>query len=484
LESIPVRVDEVSIGKPVTSYPLEHYLQLEDVRKLEIGNLNNKKRMSSSDKIDGIRNSIEKEKNKIEKEKTKLATEIAKLNIEIQNEEFLLKKDTQEKINSTNKLVNNLNNQLSDLEIELKQKSDYNKSLVSMETERDELRIKWLEISKETIDIDSHSFCSFCEQKLPEDKINKIIKKFDDTKKNELEKINIDGQKLKNEIAELNIKIQNENQEKTGIESKIATLQLKIKTSKDLIKVMENSIENVSSEKIDKLNEEIKSLECLGIEESTLHNLEETLKELEINDSILLERIDQEIDLNEAMLKDTQREIAVFAEIEKADKRILELITEQKQYAETYQELSKELFETEEVIKEIVSKLESEINNNFKITRFNLFEIQINGGLKEICEATDLNGTPYSSLNTGMSINCGLDIINTLCKIYKVNFPIFIDNAESINEILKTKSQQIQLVVVKPFATERINKYGKIKKTHLTEEQKKINKGELIISKI
>ena len=46
-------------------------------------------------------------------------------------------------------------------------------------------------------------------------------------------------------------------------------------------------------------------------------------------------------------------------------------------------------------------------------------------------------------------MNAGLDIINTLCKFYGVCAPIFIDNRESVNDIIETQSQIINLVVNK-----------------------------------
>ncbi|EUI90515.1 hypothetical protein Q536_01051 [Staphylococcus aureus M1479] len=52
-----------------------------------------------------------------------------------------------------------------------------------------------------------------------------------------------------------------------------------------------------------------------------------------------------------------------------------------------------------------------------------------------------------SGLNNASRINVGLDIINTLSKHFKVTAPIFIDNAESVTELIKTESQQIQLIV-------------------------------------
>ncbi|ENJ08056.1 hypothetical protein UGC_01673, partial [Staphylococcus aureus M0200] len=38
-------------------------------------------------------------------------------------------------------------------------------------------------------------------------------------------------------------------------------------------------------------------------------------------------------------------------------------------------------------------------------------------------------------------------IATTLSKHFKVTAPIFIDNAESVTELIKTESQQIQLIV-------------------------------------
>ena len=93
-----------------------------------------------------------------------------------------------------------------------------------------------------------------------------------------------------------------------------------------------------------------------------------------------------------------------------------------------------------------IEAVESRINHLFSIVRFKMFETQINGGEVETCEAT-VDGVPYSDLNNAMKINAGLDIINAICKSEGVTAPIFIDNAESINELMPTESQMIRLVV-------------------------------------
>ena len=76
-----------------------------------------------------------------------------------------------------------------------------------------------------------------------------------------------------------------------------------------------------------------------------------------------------------------------------------------------------------------------------------MFEKQVNGGINETCE-TLYKGVPYSSgLNNGAQINVGLDIIRTLSDYYDFKAPVFIDNAESVTDILDIEAQMIKLVV-------------------------------------
>lgn len=100
------------------------------------------------------------------------------------------------------------------------------------------------------------------------------------------------------------------------------------------------------------------------------------------------------------------------------------------------------------VIREKVSMLEERINSNFEITNFKLFDQLKNGALKETCVLT-VDGVEYGDLNSAAKINAGMDIIKTLIGYYGVSAPIFIDNAESVNDIEYTGSQQIALVVTK-----------------------------------
>ena len=95
------------------------------------------------------------------------------------------------------------------------------------------------------------------------------------------------------------------------------------------------------------------------------------------------------------------------------------------------------------------------INGMFEVVSFSFLSTQLNGNEKLTCVCT-VNGTPYPDVNNAGKINAGLDIINAICKAKGVTAPIFVDNAESVNDILKTYSQKIMLYVTKDSTIRKI----------------------------
>ncbi|HDA5104725.1 TPA: AAA family ATPase [Staphylococcus aureus] len=143
--------------------------------------------------------------------------------------------------------------------------------------------------------------------------------------------------------------------------------------------------------------------------------------------------------------------IEVSRSIEKSNKHlddvISELRNEEDRLLDEKEKYSHDLYILKEFTTTKVKMLTENINNEFDIAEFKLFNTLVNGELEETCSTT-VNGVEYDSgLNNASRINVGLDIINTLSKHFKVTAPIFIDNAESVTELIKTESQQIQLIV-------------------------------------
>ena len=99
-----------------------------------------------------------------------------------------------------------------------------------------------------------------------------------------------------------------------------------------------------------------------------------------------------------------------------------------------FEAIERKLLMLEEFSEKKSRYIEKNINDKFELTEWKLFEKQVNGGQREICEAM-LGGVPYSSdLNTGAKINVGLDCIRTLQKHYGTTLPVWIDNAESVTQ--------------------------------------------------
>ncbi len=132
--------------------------------------------------------------------------------------------------------------------------------------------------------------------------------------------------------------------------------------------------------------------------------------------------------------------------IERNNQRIAELETMMRKQSQEVAELEGIEFTIASFSKARIEAVERKINGMFQIVKFKMFDTQINGGEVETCEAT-VNGVPFSDLNDAGRINAGLDIINAICGANGVYAPIFVDNAESVNELLPTQSQKIRLVV-------------------------------------
>lgn len=172
-------------------------------------------------------------------------------------------------------------------------------------------------------------------------------------------------------------------------------------------------------------------------------------------DSVVDELKAEKSDL-QARLDEANAIIAKASMNVEIDERIAELQAEQKEIGQKVADQEQMLYLLEEFIRFKLDKISDSINSHFKTVNFKLFEMQLNGGMKDCCECT-VNGVPYSTLNSGHRIVAGLDIIRSLSEMYCVSCPIFVDNAESLNEfnvpdmdaqlILLTVSEDKQLKV-------------------------------------
>jgi hypothetical protein len=133
-------------------------------------------------------------------------------------------------------------------------------------------------------------------------------------------------------------------------------------------------------------------------------------------------------------------------QIEKGNLRIEELIKQQRLLAQQIANFEKQEIAIESFNNERNNLIEKAVNDKFSLVKFKLFEVQMNKGINEICEAT-VDGVLFNDVNTANKINAGLDVINVLSKYYEVIAPVFLDNRESTTNIIACNSQIISLFV-------------------------------------
>ena len=159
-----------------------------------------------------------------------------------------------------------------------------------------------------------------------------------------------------------------------------------------------------------------------------------------------LAKLDEELSSMKSKKAALETELNKFKLIDDINHRILELENQQQKLVAEKNALDGASFLMDEFIKAKVNMLEDVINSRFKLARFKMFNVMINGSIEECCETT-YKGVPYRSMNNAARINVGLDIINALTSYYKVNAPVFIDNAEAVTEFVPVNSQTIKLIV-------------------------------------
>ena len=130
--------------------------------------------------------------------------------------------------------------------------------------------------------------------------------------------------------------------------------------------------------------------------------------------------------------------------------RLKELIEQQKSLNLELASLDEGLMLAEKFIRLRASDLEESINEHFTLVRWKLYEEQINGGIRNCCEAMVLTDSGAymeygANLNDGHKVRGGLDIINAIQRATGYCLPVWVDAAGEITEDLHTPAQLTRL---------------------------------------
>lgn len=423
LEMLPVRIDEVLRGKPeVTANPEVLRINIDtlnvDIEKLE----NDKALLQNGHSLVDKRAELKNVQRKIMARETELQMEY--------------KKQYSMKSNEYDAVVSEINCLTAKLEDTKRRIDDSAATINLIQGLIGELTIQRSQINAETFVADVNDHCPTCGQKLPAEQIQDAYAKAE---------ANYNLKKSKRlEDIEHSIKLKEQDIE--GIKKRDSSLE-PVETIEALIKAKELEKKTITEE-IEKLTTE-PSLN----DDSEYADLkaEELMLQMAIDDdnsdhSEEIAELEIKISDNKTERMKLEQELNKFAEIKRIELRVSELEAKQAELSEEKMKLDEASYLMDEFVKAKINMLEESINARFKLARFKMFNVMLNGNVEECCETT-YKGVPYRSMNNAARINVGLDIINALTSYFKVNAPVFIDNAEAVTDFISVNSQTIKLIV-------------------------------------
>jgi len=342
------------------------------------------------------------------------------------------------KLNNTSTMLVNSNNYLDSLKHNI---STYESNIKALEADKADLVSKYNTENAKVFDVEKYSCtCPNCQTKFVYN--DEPEKEFNIEKNQKLSKIIEQGNSIKSKIEEYKSQARKVMLGLAESQKDIEKYTSEINSLKEQIQAETNNLQSPKNEEevyLSLVNDDAQ-ISKLNIEISTLQS---KIKEVKPADVSELKQQKQTLQSEIDSLTEKKASKSVNDNL---DKRIEELSSREKELSQVISSLEKEQFIIERFKKVKSESLENSVNKLFKTVKFKLFEEQVNGGLNPTCIAL-IDGVPFLAANTASQINAGLDIINTLCKANEVTAPIFIDNRESVTELIPTDSQIINLVV-------------------------------------
>lgn len=263
--------------------------------------------------------------------------------------------------------------------------------------------------------------CPMCGQKLPEDKIESMRNEFDEQKAKNLKELEDRGNALLNDSKELKQAIEDKKKEiaDLGVELKELTEKCDI-VAKELRKVP-TDVDMTGNSEYQTLKAKIEEKEKALADEN---DTSELIRKLKNERSELLRQVSSTNARIELGVANNKRIDDSIADLE--DKR---------------KDLNQEIADWErklDLLKEFTRKknelLQADVNKYLDFATAKLFRPLLNGDTEECCDFV-YNGEAYArNLNHGARMLVEVDICRAFQKVASVNFPIIIDDTESVDD--------------------------------------------------
>lgn len=318
---------------------------------------------------------------------------------------------------------------------QIKQETAY---IAELDEKISTFRNRWMAVNGEIFTSDA---CPTCGQNLPQEQLRASMEQFERNKESRLTQIEEAAASLKTAKANAEDRLAAAGGELAQMEAEQESIRKQIQAAEAAVaepKDMDDYRQRKAAftAQLEKLNED-------------LHEVIESVADV-------AGRLKAEISEEKQKLEKAQAVVNKESLLVYTRERIEQLQAEAQNAAQCLGAIEQMLWLMDEYNRYKTRFVEESVNGQFRLAKFRLFREQANGGIEERCDA-QYDGVPYGSVNNGMKINLGVDIINTLSRHYGVSVPLFVDNAESVTRLEQSDAQVIRLEVSKEDKELKVN---------------------------
>lgn len=332
----------------------------------------------------------------------------------------------------------------ADISSKEQSKETLERSVAQMKMELDSTRTEWNKANQLVFD-ETDTDCPMCGQRLPEDKIEALRNNFEARKKANLEKITDKGNILSDNIKTFEGDIKTTEKDISNYRAELKEITEKHKIVKQEYDKIPTEVDMSANVEYVALTKEIEEKEKSLSEENTFADIK---RGLEQERSELIRKIS-----------------AVDTRIEDGNKNNQSIDNDIADKENERTDLNQQIADWErklDLLKEFTRKknelLQADVNKYLNFATAKLFRPLLNGDTEECCDFV-YNGEAYArNLNHGARMLVEVDVCRAFQKVANVNFPIIIDDTESVddwripqidNQLILLKHTQDKELVIK-----------------------------------
>lgn len=284
----------------------------------------------------------------------------------------------------------------------------------------EKVRADWKKAKELAFD-ESSINCPMCGQRLPEDKIESMRNEFDERKAKNLKELEDKGNALSNDSKGLKQAIEDRGKE-------IVDLEAELKELTQRHDIVAKELEMVPTDVDMTDNSEYQALKAtIGEKEKALADENDT--------SELIRKLKNERNelLRQVSSTNARIELGV-ANNKRIDDSIADLEDKRKDLNQEIADWERKLDLLKEFTRKKNELLQADVNKYLDFATAKLFRPLLNGDTEECCDFV-YNGEAYArNLNHGARMLVEVDICRAFQKVASVNFPIIIDDTESVDD--------------------------------------------------